>query len=144
MAHPERSLARTTEWRKANPVRRKQILEKWRKANPGKWKMIVWANNLKRQHGLSLQQYNSMLSKQGGVCAICGKSDKTMLAVDHDHSTNRIRGLLCTRCNPGLGFFGDSKDNLVSAVRYLHDNRWTSREHDGVTATLQIGSEVAK
>lgn len=61
-------------------------------------------SNLRRRFGIDEAAYDSILELQGGVCAICGKSqlDKR-LAVDHDHGSGKIRGLLCTLCNTALG-----------------------------------------
>lgn len=71
-------------------------------------------NKLKREYGLTLDQYDKMFVVQNGVCAICGKSgiiknqwDTMRLAVDHDHQTGRVRGLLCNRCNLGVGYVED-------------------------------------
>lgn len=59
---------------------------------------------LKYKFGLTLDQYNEMLAAQGGVCAMCGGLDPIRnLAVDHDHKTGAIRGLLCGTCNTALG-----------------------------------------
>lgn len=71
----------------------------WRKAH------------LRRNFGITLEQYTEMLVKQGGVCAVCGGLNPTptrRLAVDHDHKTGKIRGLLCGPCNLHLGKFEDS------------------------------------
>lgn len=54
---------------------------------------------------------------QNGGCAICGRVTK--LVVDHDHETNRVRGLLCSTCNTGLGKLGDNVENLRKAIVYL-------------------------
>ena len=55
---------------------------------------------LRRKYGLTLAQYNRMLKAQGGVCKLCGRPpQKLALAVDHDHKTKRVRGLLCFTCN---------------------------------------------
>lgn len=64
-----------------------------------------------------------MLRHQNNVCAICGgrNSDRD-LAVDHNHITGEVRGLLCTRCNMGLGYFMDNPRLLASALVYLEDN----------------------
>ncbi len=65
-------------------------------------------------------QYEEVLESQGGVCAICGGDDgKRSLAVDHDHATEKIRGLLCSRCNMGIGAFGDSAPLMRDAATYL-------------------------
>ena len=64
---------------------------------------------LKRTYGITLEQYDQMFDQQNGVCAICGgtNSDGKRLSVDHNHTTNKVRKLLCQRCNVGLGFIED-------------------------------------
>lgn len=87
-----------------------------RKKDPNKFR--AW--RLRYYFGITLEQYNSMLEEQGGVCWICLRPQmKKFLAVDHDHKTNRIRGLLCGLCNQGLGSFGDSPELLHRAIKYL-------------------------
>ena len=70
---------------------------------------------------LELSPYEFMLKNQSGVCAICEKkcSSGRALAIDHDHSTNKVRGLLCNRCNRGLGMFMDDPKLLSTAALYL-------------------------
>lgn len=82
-----------------------------------------------RQHHLTLEGYFSLLDEQGGGCAICSRKPEPgdVLRVDHDHSCcageyscgSCIRGLLCDRCNRGLGYFLDSYDSLVAAANYI-------------------------
>jgi hypothetical protein len=81
--------------------------------------------NLKR-FDMTLDDYNQMLVEQNGLCAICGKIELSKnqfglrpLCVDHDHATNKVRGLLCSRCNCMLGNAKDSIDTLQKAVAYL-------------------------
>jgi hypothetical protein len=75
---------------------------------------------LKKQYGMTLQQYNAMLAAQHGICAICKKPpSKRRLDVDHDHADGHVRQLLCERCNKGLGCFEDSLELLEAAVRYM-------------------------
>ena len=72
--------------------------------------------------GVDERMYDAMLEEQDSLCAICGThSDecRRSLAVDHDHKTGIIRGLLCTRCNVGLGYFMDNSENLRLAADYL-------------------------
>jgi len=72
-------------------------------------------------YGITIEQYGEMLEAQGGVCAICREpcpSGKN-LAVDHCHETGAVRGLLCARCNSGIGQFLDSPDRLRAAIGYL-------------------------
>ena len=69
---------------------------------------------LKKLYGLTQDQYKSMLAAQGGVCAICkGRRKKTRvyLCVDHSHETNKVRGLLCFKCNLDLGVYERSRDD---------------------------------
>lgn len=67
------------------------------------------------------EQYENMLLEQDGKCAICHKicSSGMRLSVDHDHDTNQIRGLLCGKCNRGLGMYDDDIEKILSAVDYL-------------------------
>ena len=76
--------------------------------------------NLKKKYGITYEEYLKMLMAQKNRCAICNElaTDKN-LAVDHDHLTERVRGLLCQSCNNGLGRFKDSIELLKSAQRYL-------------------------
>ena len=69
--------------------------------------------------------YNIILENQNEVCAICFKKDYTRkaLAVDHDHENGKVRGLLCYRCNVGLGFFRDNEENLLNAIQYLKNSK---------------------
>tara|TARA_R110000823_G_scaffold47273_1_gene120751 strand:+ start:1080 stop:1463 length:384 start_codon:yes stop_codon:yes gene_type:complete len=66
--------------------------------------------------------YQELLAKQNYACAICGTAGEDVsqgFNVDHDHATHKVRGLLCTNCNVGLGYFKDSITNLTSAINYL-------------------------
>jgi DNA anti-recombination protein RmuC len=79
-------------------------------------------NHLKRVFGITLKQYRQMFKDQDGCCAICGISHnklKVKLHVDHDHTTGKIRGLLCSICNISLGGFRDSPEILQKAIEYL-------------------------
>ena len=73
-----------------------------------------------RNYGLTSQEYNRMLSEQRACCSICG--EKAGLAVDHCHKSGIVRGLLCNKCNWGLGMFNDDIDLLASVVSYLLNN----------------------
>jgi hypothetical protein len=77
--------------------------------------------HLKRKYGLSLEEYEAMLTSQGGGCAICAAPPRDCfpLHVDHDHSTGRTRGLLCFTCNNALGDFNDDPDLLHAALCYV-------------------------
>lgn len=75
-------------------------------------------------YGLRAGEYDELLAQQGGGCAICGRAKSVngrRLSVDHCHATGRVRGLLCSGCNSGLGFFQDDARLLLVAACYLDD-----------------------
>ena len=75
---------------------------------------------LKRKYGLTIKRYNRLLKKQGGVCAICRKKENGKgLAVDHNHQTGNVRGLLCQNCNTGIGLLNDNIQILQKTIKYL-------------------------
>lgn len=119
----------------------KKRLDKWREENPEKYKE-QYKNNIAKQkcseyyhnnkdtvkntylqtnYGITLEDYNFLLEKQNEKCKICNNECPTgkSLAVDHNHKTGKVRGLLCKNCNIGLGMFFDNLDFLESAVLYL-------------------------
>lgn len=85
----------------------------------------VAKNQLKaalKKYNLTLMDYDSLLIKQGYSCGICLEKDpggKGRWHIDHDHLTNKVRGLLCHNCNTALGGFKDSVGNLQRAINYL-------------------------
>ena len=99
----------TREYLAANPDKRSARLRAERS----------WA--LQKKYGITIEQYEEMLEAQGGVCALCHDEcvSGRRLAVDHDHVTMRVRGLLCGRCNRAIGLFKDNVDALRRAAEYL-------------------------
>lgn len=97
-------------------------MKSWRGNNPRSQRHLV----LKRGYGISVEDYAKMLEQQNGVCACCSKPETTIqggkvlpLAVDHDHSDNTIRGLLCLSCNHMLGKAKDDPSILRAGAAYL-------------------------
>jgi hypothetical protein len=88
-------------------------------------KQKKFETNLKYRFNLTLEQYDKMYDAQDGVCKICKgvNKDGRRLAVDHDHKTGKIRGLLCVKCNRLLGLAGDSVISLTRAINYLVSNQ---------------------
>lgn len=79
--------------------------------------------HLKRRYGISEYELLDMLEKQGGKCAICGvEIESHNVCVDHCHTSNLVRGILCRQCNVGLGMFKDSVSTLKKAIEYLARN----------------------
>ena len=83
----------------------------------------------KRVYGLSDDSFNTLWKKQKGKCPICDKTLTDALGnkhlpskavIDHCHKTGKIRGILCTMCNKGLGLLGDNINGLKKAVQYLN------------------------
>lgn len=83
-----------------------------------------------RKHGITPEQYDVMLADQGGRCAICGTTEPgkgSRFAIDHDHSCcpgsfscgSCVRGLLCNRCNMGIGLLQDNPKIIASALQYI-------------------------
>jgi len=108
------------EYRKNNRDKINSLAREWKASNKDKQRDA----KLKERYGISLLEYNKMYSEQSGLCAICGSSEvkrknSTNFLVDHCHETGRVRGLLCYKCNVGLGAFEDNKQFLLSAISYL-------------------------
>ncbi len=118
-------------WRNSSPetiVKCRARSKQWRINNPEKSSRGIRCATLRKKYGISADDYDEILSKQGGVCAICGADNprinqpgkKTIyLHVDHNHKTNKVRGLLCQPCNTSLGQMGDSPERLRRAAQYL-------------------------
>jgi hypothetical protein len=80
------------------------------------------AYDLKRNYNITIEDYNKLFEKQQGKCAICGKHQnelKRKLAVDHNHITGEIRGLLCGNCNKILGFAYEDINILQNTIKYM-------------------------
>ena len=82
--------------------------------------------SLEKNYKISDEEYNKIFNAQNGCCAICGKHQsefKKALFVDHDHLTDKVRGLLCHKCNAALGLLNDNIDLLKLATNYLENNK---------------------
>lgn len=113
----------STKWRQRNPGSARDAKRRWVEANPERHSMQIRAAHLRREYGLTVEDYDLMLASQGGGCAICGATEgnfrRKRLAVDHDHKTGAVRGLLCYLCNSLIGNAKDDPDVLVRAAEYL-------------------------
>ena len=102
-----------------------------RKAYVKKNKVRLKNYDLTRRYGITLTEYDAMCKQQSGKCLICGQNPKETqcranqysnegkLVVDHDHTTKKVRGLLCAKCNRGLGYFSEDVNALQNAINYL-------------------------
>ena len=91
----------------------------------------------KIRYGLDQAAYTKMFERQNGLCLICDKPETSLnqhtheprlLSVDHCHQTGRVRGLLCKRCNTGIGAFEESPDLLKAAIRYVRRHKTLTDE----------------
>ena len=129
-------------WARDNREKRREYQRKWMAANPEKVKAAAKRayakrspesikkkneyrklSHLARKYGMTQADWDAMYAAQGGVCAICkipgrtGKHGK--LAVDHCHSSGRVRGLLCGPCNVAIGILGETPEQWEVVHRYL-------------------------
>lgn len=81
---------------------------------------------LKRRYGTTLETWSQMLSEQGGVCDICKAVPPRGFVVDHDHTTRKLRGLLCSQCNCALGNLKESPAIAESLIRYINKHNTPS------------------
>ena len=111
---------------KRNSLKERESQKKYRDNNKDKRKngMLLW------RFKITLEEYQSLFEVQGGVCKLCGKEEtarknnseeKRMLAVDHDHNTGSVRGLLCASCNVQLGHYEKTKLRAAEFEKYLEE-----------------------
>jgi len=95
--------------------------KKYRNSPQGKQTMRDW--RLLKEFGITQEQYDTMLTSQNNSCAICSRANFTGYNwhVDHCHTTGKVRGLLCSKCNQGLGLFEDNLTSLRKAIEYLEN-----------------------
>ena len=121
----EKVLAKGKLYRINHPERIKELAKaKYiRDRDKGYYKSDSYRNNyFKRNYGITVEDYNSILIEQDYKCKICRKKEYIegkCLAVDHNHKTNKVRGLLCTKCNTAIGLFGEQVSILRKAIKHL-------------------------
>lgn len=112
----------TREWRSNNRKKYNSVAREWRKKNP----VSIRGYNLKKKFGMSREDYEQMRIAQNGRCFICGAHESgeryKKLAIDHCHKTNRVRKLLCSNCNKGIGNLQESTMLLKKAMNYLKEH----------------------
>jgi hypothetical protein len=119
-----------------NPEIKRERGRRWRAAN----------NARLREHGLTPEQYDSLLSEQARCCAICDQPFAAVPRIDHDHRTGEVRGLLCHNCNVALGHFRDNPVLLRRAIHYLDTvpfYRWAEQRPSKGEPYAPAGMEAA-
>lgn len=111
-----------SEWRLKNKELLKIKKREYRENNPDKWRN----RNLIKNYNITLNQYNQILIKQNYTCYICKKPESskrnTKLCVDHCHTTNKIRSLLCNNCNRALGLLKEDFNSLLNLAKYVQEH----------------------
>ncbi len=103
--------------------RRQRKQREWNAANP----RAVRECNLRKKYGMGVKEYEIMFGMQGGRCLVCGEPETVCdgrgklkrLAVDHNHDTGEIRGLLCQKCNQALGLLGENPVIIRNLANYI-------------------------
>jgi hypothetical protein len=124
----------TTEYQIRNQARIKAYQKKYYQAN--KDKIIDRAvqfrkdnphvqnmSRIKNTYGLTQEEYFRLLEESNGTCPICTRWFGKKLVIDHDHTTGKVRGLICASCNKGLGHFFERIESLQEAIRYLQTKK---------------------
>lgn len=133
---------RASKWQRLNPERYAKRMKEWYAKNPGKAKANAskyyasggWRERwYKKQYGLSVLDVDNMTALQSHRCAICettspgGKGKR--FYVDHNHSTGKVRGMLCNKCNTAIGLLGDNPSTIIKASCYLMNGGFIDIKH---------------
>jgi len=128
--HKDKLKAKAKTVHEANPEKRKEVAARQR-AKPD-YKDKERNKHLKREYGITLDEYNKMHDAQNGLCAMCFQPETVKshhtgevryLAVDHDHNTGKIRGLLCFRCNTMLEHFDKDLNKINAVIAYIEEHK---------------------
>ncbi len=102
---------------------RKEYKRKYYQANKANIRTKTRKNKMKRQYGITVEDYDRLLQSQANSCAVCKTATSGVKSnafyVDHCHKTGKVRGLLCSKCNSGIGMLGDTAAAVQSAADYL-------------------------
>lgn len=135
-ANREKEVERVKSYNKKNKAKKQQydkkyrnenlekILEQtklWKRRNKEKVKLYDLRKYIKRKYKISIEEYLSLVQKQGNKCAICFSTED--LCLDHQHEPFKIREFLCRQCNAGIGQFKESEDILYAAINYIVKHR---------------------
>ena len=120
---------RQRKYRAENPEVRIRNRE-YRRLHLKRYQATEFESQLRTKYHMSRDQFFTMLNGQDGKCAICrtvlavetSRKAKNRKCIDHDHDTGKVRGILCSPCNSGLGYFGDSLSRVEAAADYLRKN----------------------
>ena len=111
------------EYRKKNVEKLNANNKKWREENKEQDALVMLKARLKRKYNLSIDEYKTLIESQNNSCKVCGTHAKNNLKgklyIDHCHTTGKVRGLLCMKCNSALGLLNDDKVLIQNLLDYL-------------------------
>lgn len=111
----EYEIARVSKWQKENADRVNEVQRNNRARRGDEYKKQEREGHLRRKYGLTQNMFEALVLAQLGKCAICQISEGMELHVDHDHRSNKVRGLLCGKCNKAIGLMNDDVRLMDSA-----------------------------
>jgi len=122
--HPEKIRQQKIKYYENHSESIKKANKKYREKNKGRLKEVEKRRIMKKRYGLSHDDWLKMWEDQNGKCSICGESfvNPNDAFVDHNHDTNKVRGLLCRNCNFAIGLFKDNPELTIKATEYLLKN----------------------
>jgi hypothetical protein len=134
-AHKEQKRARDRAYYAAHKEQKRAACAKWHATHREHCRAFNRRWKLKREYGISPEDFSRMLAAQNGRCAICRAPTpgaNGAFRIDHDHATGKVRGLLCHGCNVALGLFKESPRVLDEAAKYLRraPGGWINYEKD--------------
>jgi phage FluMu protein Com len=104
---------------KSREIEQQTHTKKCSKFKPHNWSGLERRDAIiRRQYGITQDDFNNLVESQDNLCGICG-DELNKINIDHDHESGKVRGLLCTGCNTGLGHLGDNINGLEKALHYL-------------------------
>jgi hypothetical protein len=132
----KRAIGYAKRWQEANAERVRDYQRQYRAEHAQQFR----EGHLRRVFDLTGAEYQALLDAQGGGCALCGRAPRVgrSLHVDHNHETGAVRGLLCFRCNVGIGHFGEDTLRTADAIVYLARGR-QALEPDRAERELFVG-----
>lgn len=119
--HREQATITRRAWQAKNAKKHGEATKKWRAAHPDKWRLM----QVKRVYGLSESEYRELEARANGVCGICKKPPEgdgrgmRQLHVDHNHTTGKVRALLCKKCNLAVGYLEENAGRARDLAIYL-------------------------
>lgn len=122
---PEKLAEHTKKWLNTHQEHHKEWRELWNTNNKRKLRTYLLTYN----YGMTFQQVQEMYISQNGCCGICEIRFKSRrhIHIDHNHTTKKVRALLCHKCNVGLGYFNEDTSLLTKAIEYIN-------KHSDITA----------